>query len=118
MESLLKGLEDGTLGETSGPTAEDKKFKEAWSKIMGDTEPSASTSTSTAPGSAAKSSQKGPEGSFQDRIKQTMDKIKEGGSSLEVRNPTDEPRRHSHLSSPTATATRPLTLTWCRSCHP
>jgi len=119
MESLLKGLEDGTFEETSGLTAEEeeqeKKFKEAWSKIMSDTESSASTSTSTAPGSAAKSSKKGPEGSFQDRIKQTMDKMKEGGSSLEVRNPTDEPRRHSHLSSPTTMGA--LTLTWRHSCH-
>ena len=118
MESLLKGLEDGTFKETSGLTAEEeeqeKKFKEAWSKIMSDTEPSASTSTSTAPGSAAKSSQKGPEGSFQDRIKQTMDKMKEGGSSLEVRHPPYETRQHSHSSSPTMGAS---TLTWRHSCH-
>jgi len=119
MESLLKEFEDGTFKETSGLTAEEKeeqekKFKEAWSKITSDPDTSASTSTSTAPGSATKSSQKGPEGSFQDRIKQTMDKMKEGGSSLEVRDSTDETPQHSHLNSPTMGA---LTLTWRRSCH-
>lgn len=93
MESLLKELGDGTFKpeEAGDITAEEKEqervFKEAWNKIMGDEEPSTSASTSTPPASAAQSSQKGPEGSFQDRIKQTMDKMKEGQSSLKVRSP-------------------------------
>ena len=120
MESLLKELEDGTLEpiETSELTTEEKQqermFQEAWSKIMNHVEPSTFTSTSTAPPSAAQSSQKGPEGSFQDRIKQAMDKMKEGQSSLKVRAPTDETCQHSHLSSP---AMRVVTPTWRRSCH-
>ena len=120
MESLLKELGDGTFKpeETSELTAEEKeqerKFQEAWSKIMSNIEPSTSTPTSTVPASAARSSQKGPEGSFQDRIKQTMDKMKEGGSSLEVRHPPYETRQHSHSSSPTMGAS---TLTWRHSCH-
>ena len=120
MESLLKELGDGTLkpGEISELTVEEKeqekKFEEAWSKIMSNIEPSTPASTSTAPTSAAQSSQKGPEGSFQDRIKQTMDKMKEGQSSLKVRDPTDETRQHSHLSS---LAMGAVTPTWRRSCH-
>jgi len=120
MESLLKELGDGTFKpeETSELTAEEKeqerKFQEAWSKIMNNIEPSTSTPTSTAPATAAKSSQKGPEGSFQDRIKQTMDKMKEGQSSLKVRDPTDETRQRFHLSSP---AMRVMTPTWRHSCH-
>ena len=119
MESLLKGL-DGTFKpeEASGLTAEEmdqeKKFNEAWSKILNNIEPSTSTSTSTTPASAAQSSQKGPEGSFQDRIKQTMDKMKEGQSSLKVRDPTDETRQYFHLSS---LAMKAVTPTWRRSCH-
>jgi hypothetical protein len=106
MESLLKELGDGTFKpeEITELTTEEKEqermFKDAWSNIMSDIEPSTSTSTSTAPASAAQSSQKGPEGSFQDRIKQTMDKMKEGQSSLKVRDPADETRQNSHLSSP------------------
>jgi len=96
-------LEDGTSEETSELTAEEreqeKKFKEAWSKIMSNTEPSASTSTSTAPASAAQSSQKGPEGSFQDRIKQTMDKMKERESSLKSNDGGVEPDLAALLSS-------------------
>jgi hypothetical protein len=96
MESLLKEMGDGTFKpeETGELTAEDKEqermFKDAWDKIMGDIEPTTSTSTSTTPAGAAQSPQKGPEGSFQDRIKQTMDKIKEGQSSLKVRDPPTE----------------------------
>ncbi|KAF9653618.1 Pex19-domain-containing protein [Thelephora ganbajun] len=88
MESLLKELGDGTFKpeETGELTAEEKEqerlFKDAWNNIMGDTEPSTSTSTSITPASTAKSSQKGPKGSFQDRVRQTMDKMKEGQSSL------------------------------------
>ena len=92
MESLLKELGDGTFKpeKTSELTAEEKEqermFKDAWNKILSDVESSASTSTSSAPASATPSSQNGPAGSFQDRIKQTMDKMKEGQSSLKVRD--------------------------------
>ena len=97
MESLLKELGDGTFKpeETGEPTVEEKEqermFKDAWNKILSDVEPSASTSTSSAPTSATPSSQKGPAGSFQDRIKQTMDKMKEGQSSLKVCDPQIKP---------------------------
>ena len=100
MESLLKELEDGTLKleEPEEPAAGEKEqamiFRDAWSKIMSNLEPPASTSTSTIPASAAQSSQKGPEESFQDRIKQAMDKMKEGQSSLKVRVPTSQTRQH------------------------
>ena len=118
MESLLKELGDGTFKpeETNEPTAGEKEqeriFKDAWSKIMDDVESSTSTSASTAPTTAAQSSQKGPEGSFQDRIKQTMDKMKEGQSSLKVRDLTGEKRQHFHSSSP---AMRAMTPTWRHS---
>lgn len=92
MESLLKELGGGAFKpeESSELTAEEKDeermFKDAWNKILSDTEPSTSTSTPSAPATAAPSSQKGSTGSFQDRIKQTMDKMKEGQSSLKVRD--------------------------------
>ena len=120
MESLLKELGDGTFKpeETNEPTPGEKEqeriFKDAWSKIMGDVESSTSMSTSTAPASAAQSSQKGPEGSFQDRIKQTMDKMKEGQSSLKVRNPTTKMRKRLYPSSPAMKAGTP---TWRHSYH-
>jgi len=92
MESFLKELGDGSFKpeETSNLTAEEKEkeeareqeFKDAWNKVMSDAVPSASTSASTAPANDTKSSQKGAEGSFQERVKQTMDKMKEGQSSL------------------------------------
>jgi len=121
MESLLKELGDGAskTEEAGKLTAEGKEqeriFKEAWSKIMGDIEPSVSTSTSTIPPSTAQSSQKGPEGSFQDRIKQTMDKMKEGQSSLKVREPTNVTRQRPHLISPAMGGME--TLTWTLSCR-
>lgn len=93
MESLLKELGDGTLklDETNELTAEEKEqeriFKDAWNKIMGDVEPPTSAPTSTTPANVAQSSQRVLEGSFQDRIKQTMDKMKEGESSLKVCDP-------------------------------
>lgn len=86
MESLLKELGDGAFNpEMTGElTAEEKgqerMFKDAWSKIFSDVEPST-------PATATPTSQQGPTGSFQDRIKQTMDKMKEGQSSLKVRDP-------------------------------
>ena len=120
MESLLKELGDGTLTleETSELTTEEKEqeriFKDAWKNIMSDVEPSMPPSTSTVPGSAAQSPQKGPEGSFQERIKQTMDKMKEGQSSLKVRDPSVEARQRPNMSSP---ATRAATQTWRPFCH-
>lgn len=98
MESLLKELGDGSFKqeETGELTAEEKEqertFKDTWTKIMDNTEPSKSTSTSTTLASADQSSQKGGERSFQDRVKQTMDKMKEGQSSLKVRDPVTESR--------------------------
>jgi len=121
MESLLKELGDGTfkLEETAELTTEEKEqervFKDAWKNIMGDMETSTPPSTSTAPASAAQSPQKGSEGSFQDRVKQTMDKMKEGQSSLKVRDPPPaETRQHPDLSSPPTGVTTP---TWIHSCH-
>lgn len=120
MESLLKELGDGTfkLDETSELTAEEKEqervFKDAWNKIMGDLEPSVSASTSTTPASTAQSSQKVSEGSFQDRIKQTMDKMKEGESSLKVRVLQTGTPQGSDLSSLVMGAATP---TWRPSCH-
>ena len=120
MESLLKELGDGTLTleETSELTTEEKEqeriFKDAWKNIMGDVEPSMSPPTSTAPVNAAQSPQKGSEGSFQDRIKQTMDKMKEGQSSLKVRDLTTKARQYLNLSSPVTGA---ATQTWTLSCH-
>ena len=120
MESLLKELGDGTLklDETSELTAEEKEqervFKDAWNKIMGDVEPSTPASTSPAPPNASQSSQKVSEGSFQDRIKQTMDKMKEGQSSLKVRDPPTKTRQCPDLSSPAMGAATP---TWRPSCH-
>jgi len=120
MESLLKELGDGTLTleETSELTTEEKEqeriFKDAWKNIMGDVEPSMPPSTSTAPASATQNPQKGSEGSFQDRIKQTMDKMKEGQSSLKVRNLPAEARQYPNLSSP---VTGVATQTWTLSCH-
>lgn len=106
MESLLKELGDGTIKpeETGELAAEQKEqervFKDAWTEIMDNMEPAVSTSTSTTLASADQSSQKGGEGSFQDRVKQTMDKMKEGQSSLKVRDPTTESRqRHSSEQS-------------------
>lgn len=117
MESLLKELGDGTFKpeETSELTAEEREqeriFKDAWNNIMGDIEPSVTPSTSTVPASAA---QKGPEGSFQDRIKQTMDKMKEGQSSLKVRDTPVGMCQRPKLSSPPTGAATP---TWSPSCH-
>ena len=95
MESLLKELGDGTVklgdlgklasGEKEKEEEQEKMFKDAWSKIMSDVDPSTSASTSTAPLNA-KSSREGAEGSFQDRVRETMDKMKEGQSSLKVRD--------------------------------
>jgi hypothetical protein len=82
MESLLKELGDGASPHEKAFTEEEEKmFKDAWDNIM---DPSASTSTSTTPANTTQSSQKGPDGSFQERVKQTMDKMKEGQSSLKV----------------------------------
>ena len=120
MESLLKELGDGGFEpEATGDlTAEEKEqekiFKEAWNKIMGDVEPSTSASTSTPPVNTAQSSQKDPEGSFQDRIKQTMDKMKEGQSSLKVRDPTTQIRQLPHSGSLAMGAATP---TWRPFCH-
>lgn len=94
MEALMRELGDGTVDlDDLGKLAVEEKeseqeriFKDAWSKIMGDSGPSASTSTPTPPANA-KSSRDGPEESFQDRIRQAMDKMKEGQSSLKVRGP-------------------------------
>lgn len=84
MESLLKELAHSTSPpEKAFAEEEQMMFKEAWDKIM---DPSTSTSTSATPANAAKSSQEGPDGSFQERVRQTMDKIKEGESSLKVCN--------------------------------
>ena len=116
----MKELGDGTLPleETSELTAEEKEqeriFKDAWKNIMGDIEPSAPPSTSTAPASAAQNPQKGSEGSFQDRVKQTMDKMKEGQSSLKVRDLPAAARQYPNLSSPVTGA---ATQTWRPSCH-
>jgi peroxin-19 len=95
MESLLKELGDGTvnLEEFSKLAAQEKvkeeeqerMFKDAWSKLIDDTDPSTLASTSTVLPNA-KGLRDGSEGSFQDRIKQTMDKMKEGQSSLKVRD--------------------------------
>lgn len=82
MESLLKGLGDGASPlETAFTQEEEKVFKDAWNKIL---DPSTSTPTSATPADAVQSSQKGPDGSFQERVRQTMDKMKEGQSSLKV----------------------------------
>ena len=122
MESLLKELGDGTftLEETSELTTEEKEqeriFKEAWKNIMGDIEPSTPPSTSTAPANTTQSAQKGPEGSFQDRVKQTMDKMKEGQSSLKVRDPPAEMRQRPNPSRPVKVMD-PATPTWRPSCH-
>jgi len=119
MESLLKELGDGTLTleETSELTTEEKEqeriFKDAWKNIMGDVEPSMPQSTS-APESASQTPQKGSEGSFQDRVKQTMDKMKEGQSSLKVRDVPAMARQCPNLSSP---VTGVATQTWRPSCH-
>ena len=121
MESLLKELGDGTfqLEETSElvteETEQERIFKDAWKNIMGDIDPSMTPSTSTAPASAAQSTQKGSEGSFQDRVKKTMDKMKEGQSSLKVRDPPAGVCQRPDLSSP---AMGPATPTWRPSCRP
>ncbi|KAF9788134.1 Pex19 protein [Thelephora terrestris] len=91
MESLLKELGDGTVNlEEFGKLAAQEKvkeeeqermFKDAWSKLIDDTDPSTLASTSAALPNT-KGLRDGSEGSFQDRIKQTMDKMKEGQSSL------------------------------------
>jgi hypothetical protein len=120
MESLLKELGDGTfkLEEAGEPTAEEKEqermFKDAWSKLVDDREPAPSASTSTTPASTAQNPQKGPDGSFQDRVKQTMDKMKEGQSSLKVRDPPAETPQCPHPSSPAMEA---ATQIWRPSCH-
>lgn len=80
MESLLKELGDGT-SPLEKTFTEEMMFQDAWDKIM---DPSTSTSTSTTPANATQSSQEGPGGSFQDRVRQTMDKMKGGQSSLKV----------------------------------
>ena len=120
MESLLKELGDGTLNleETPELTAEEKEqeriFKDTWENIMGGVEPSMQPSTSTVPASTAQSPQKGLEGSFQDRIKQTMDKMKEGQSSLKVRDLLSTACQYPNLSSPVTGA---ATQTWRPSYH-
>ena len=82
MESLLKELENTTLPVEKAFTEEEEKmFKDAWDKIM---DPSTPASTSTAPANAAQSSREGSGGSFQERVRQTMGKMKEGQSSLKV----------------------------------
>ena len=121
MESLLKGLGDGTLkpedmGElTANGKEQEKAFEDAWDKILGDVAPSTSTSASAASVEATQRPQKGTEGSFQDRIKQTMDKMKEGESSLKVRNPTTETLQRPYLNSPVAV--KMGTQSWRLSCH-
>lgn len=86
MESLLKGLGNGPSPLEKAFTAteeEEKLFKDAWDKIL---EHPTSTSASTAPANPAQSSQKGPEGLFQERIKQAMENMKQSQSSLRVRD--------------------------------
>lgn len=94
MESFLKGLGDGSLGLTTEEKElgqeQERIFEDAWDKILGDIEPSSPTSTSTTPADARKNAQRTPEGSFQDRVRQTMEKMKEGQTSLKVCHPTIE----------------------------
>lgn len=106
MEALMRELGDGAvdLDDLGKLAAEEKEseqeriFKDAWSKIMGDSGPSTSTSTSTPPANA-KSPRDGPEESFQDRIRQTMDKMKEGQSSLKSSDGGGNPDLEALLSS-------------------
>jgi len=71
-------------------------FKDAWNKIL---DPSTSTPTSATPADAVQSSQKGPDGSFQERVRQTMDKMKEGQSSLKSSGVEGDPGLGALLSS-------------------
>jgi hypothetical protein len=84
MESFIKGLGDAAPPEKNSTTTEEeeKLFRDAWNQIL---EPSTSTPTPAVPANPVQSSQKGPEVSFQERVRQTMEKMKEGQSSLKVR---------------------------------
>ena len=82
MESLLKELgDDAPPFEKAVNEEEGRMFKDAWNQIL---DLSTSTSTSAIPTNTAQSSQEGGDGSFQERVRQTMDKMKEGQSSLKV----------------------------------